>query len=62
MAALQGIVIDHRSIKNDKANLEVFWRVMGIGKDPYAEQHRVVSEEPKSGAKGSQDLHPELYV
>ncbi len=33
-----------------------------IGKDPYAEEHRIVSEEPKSGADGSQDLHPELYV
>jgi len=36
--------------------------VVWIGKDPYAEEHRIVSEEPKSGADGSQDLHPELYV
>jgi len=35
---------------------------MGIGKDPYAEQHRIVSEEPKSGAEGSQYLHPELSI
>jgi hypothetical protein len=46
-------VIDHRSIKNDKAGRRGSWQVMGIGKDPYAEQHRIVSEESKSGAEGS---------
>jgi hypothetical protein len=49
------------SIKTDKPSVEVCWQVTGIRKDPFAEQHRLVPEEPKSAADQGKYLHPELY-
>jgi hypothetical protein len=49
------------TIKTDKPGVEVSWQVTGVRKDPYAEQHRIVPEEPKTGAHRGKYLHPDLY-
>jgi hypothetical protein len=47
------------SIRSDKAGVEVSWQVTGIRKDAYAEQNRIVPEEPKSAAERGKYLYPE---
>jgi hypothetical protein len=49
------------TIKTDKPNVRVCWQVTGIRKDAFAEQHRLVPEEPRTGAERGKYLHPELY-
>jgi hypothetical protein len=49
------------TIKTDKPNVRVSWQVTGIRKDPYAEQRRLVPEEPKTTEERGKYLHPELY-
>jgi hypothetical protein len=42
-------------------NRRVSWQVTGIRKDAFAEQHRLVPEEPKAGAERGKYLHPQLH-
>jgi hypothetical protein len=49
------------TIKTDKPHVRVSWQVNGIRKDPYAEQHRLVPEEPKAARERGKYLTPELY-
>jgi hypothetical protein len=49
------------TIKTDKPQVRVSWQVTGIRKDPYAEQHRLVPEEPKLARERGRYLTPELY-
>jgi hypothetical protein len=49
------------TIKTDKPQVRVSWQVTGIRKDPYAEQHRLVPEEPKAARERGKYLTPEAY-
>jgi hypothetical protein len=52
---------NHFTIKTDKPTVRVSWQVTGIRKDAFAEQHRLVPEEPKAGTDRGKYLHPELH-
>jgi hypothetical protein len=49
------------TIKTDRPTVRVCWQVTGVRKDAFAEQHRIVPEEPKAGAEQGKYLHPELH-
>lgn len=48
-------------IAGGRPGLKVSWQVTGIRHDPYAEQHRIMVEQEKSGLDRGRYLHPELY-
>lgn len=48
-------------IRTDKPNVEVSWQVTGIRIDPYAQAHRIPTEEAKPASERGLYLHPELY-
>ena len=55
-------VKDHRfRIGGGARNLRVSWQVTGIRTDAWAKRHRLVVEEPKSGARRGRLLHPEAH-
>jgi hypothetical protein len=49
------------TIRTDKPNVKVSWRVTGIRQDPWANAHRIPIEEEKSEKTRGFYLHPELY-
>jgi hypothetical protein len=48
-------------IATDKPNVKVSWQVTGVRNDKYAQQHRLVPEEPKRATERGKYLNPELY-
>lgn len=48
-------------IRTSIPNVKVSWQVTGIRQDPWANAHRVPSEEQKSAGNRGYYLHPELY-
>jgi hypothetical protein len=50
------------TVRTDKPHVRVSWLVTGVRRDPYAEQHRLLPEEPKGSAERGKYLHPELYA
>ncbi len=48
-------------IAGGESGMKVSWMVTGIRQDRYAEEHRIVVEERKTGTEQGRYLHPELY-
>ena len=48
-------------IQTSKPNVEVSWQVTGIRRDPWANAHRIPSEEEKPANFRGYYLHPEVY-
>ncbi len=48
-------------IAGGEPGMKVSWMVTGIRQDKYAEEHRIVVEERKTGTEQGRYLHPELY-
>jgi len=48
-------------IQTDEPNIKVSWQVTGIRHDPYAQAHRIPTEELKPAHERRLYLHPELY-
>jgi hypothetical protein len=49
------------TIQSEKPFAEVSWQVTGIRKDRWANEHRIVVEERKTGSEAGKYLNPELY-
>lgn len=49
------------TIMTEKPNTKVSWQVTGTRKDAYANAHRIVVRERKTGNEAGQYLHPELF-
>ena len=49
------------TIKTDKPNVRVSWQVTGIRHDPYANTHRIPTEEDKPTSERGAYLYPALY-
>lgn len=41
--------------------MKVSWQITGIRKDPWAEQHRIVVEQPKEAGERGRYLHPKAF-
>jgi len=48
-------------IQTDEPGIKVSWQVTGIRHDPYAQAHRIPTEEIKPAHERGLYLHPELY-
>ena len=48
------------TIKTGRPHMKVSWQVTGIRRDPYAEAHRIPTEEMKPSQDRGRYLHPEL--
>jgi hypothetical protein len=48
-------------IAGGKVGMKVSWQITGIRKDPWAESHRIITEQEKSAKERGYYLHPDLY-
>jgi hypothetical protein len=49
------------TVRTSMPRTEVSWQVTGIRRDPFAEKHRILVEEPKAEAERGKYLNPEEW-